>query len=247
MAGRTTRVVEHPLEAVWDDGPVFRRRPDEPLIETVLIEDGRVRLFDRHLVRLRRSGASAKQVTAVRALAETWRRTASRPTVLRFDVAAGAGVSSRARTPGATAPARLATVPGFDPGDAARERKLAAREWAETAEVAAATAGADEPLLVSVDGLVGETSRASFFAVDTTGRIVTPPVRGLLPGVTRAWVVEAAGAVEHALTVAELADARAAFLTTAGRGIVPVAAIDGRPLGEDERVATLAREWQALR
>ena len=226
---------------------MFRRRPDEPLIETVLVEDGRVRLLDRHLVRLRRSGAAAKQVTATRALVETWRRTAGRPTVVRFDVAAGSGVASRARTPGGTTPVALATVPGFDPADASRERKLAARAWATEAEAAATAAGADEPLLVSAGGLVGETSRASFFAVDAAGRIVTPPVRGLLPGVTRAWAVDAAGAAEHALTTAELGAVRAAFLTTAGRGVVRVASIDGRPLGDDGRVAELARAWTALR
>ncbi|MGX6447255.1 hypothetical protein ACVU7I_04205, partial [Patulibacter sp. S7RM1-6] len=64
------------------------RRPRTPLFETVLVEDGRIRLLDRHLLRLRRSGATARQVTAVRALAETWRRTAREPTVVRFDVAA---------------------------------------------------------------------------------------------------------------------------------------------------------------
>lgn len=226
---------------------MFRRRPDEPLFETVLVEDGRVRLLDRHLVRLRRSGAAPKQVTAMRALAETWRRTAGRPTVVRFDVVAGAGVSSRARTPGAATPVALATVPGFDPADAARERKLAARAWADEAESAATAAGADEPLLISGSGLVGETSRASFFAVDATGRVVTPPVRGLLPGVTRAWAADAAGASEHALRTDELGAVRAAFVTTAGRGVVAVSSIDGRALGTDERVDELARSWRALR
>lgn len=226
---------------------MFRRRPDEPLIETVLVESGRIRLFDRHLVRLRRSGAAARQVTATRALAETWRRTAGRPTVVRFDVAAGTGVSSRARTPGTPDPVRLALVPGFDPEDAARERKLAARGWAEEAEAAATAAGADEPLLVSPTGLVGETSRATLFVVDGAGRIVTPPVRGILAGVTRGWALEAVGATEHALTTAELADARAAFLTTAGRGVVAVAAIDGRALAVDDRIVELATAWRALR
>jgi len=225
---------------------VFRRRPDEPLIETVLVESGRVRLFDRHLVRLSRSGAAPKQITAVRALAETWRRTAGRPTVVRFDVAARTGVASRARTPPPRDPVRLALVAGFDPEDARRERKLADRGWAEAAETVARDAGADEPLLRSPAGLVGETSRASLFVVDATGRIVTPPVRGILPGVTREWALEAAGATEHALTVDDLAAARAAFLTTAARGVVPVASIDGRALGTDDRVAELAAAWRAL-
>lgn len=226
---------------------MFRRRPDEPLIETVLVESGRIRLFDRHLVRLRRSGAAAKQVTATRALAETWRRTAGRPTVVRFDVVAGSGVSSRARTPGAPDAVRLGLVPGFDPEDGSRERKLAARGWAEDAEAAARAAGADEPLLVSAAGLVGETSRASLFAIDAAGRIVTPPARGLLPGVTRGWAIEASGATEHALTVDELGAACAAFLTTAGRGVVPVTAIDDRALGGDDRITDLTAAWRALR
>lgn len=183
----------------------------------------------------------------MRSLAETWRRTAGRPTVVRFDVAAGTCVSSRARTPGDPGPVRLALVPGFDPGDVTRERKLAARGWAEEAEDAARTAGADEPLLVSPTGLVGETSRASLFVVDAAGRVVTPPARGLLPGVTRAWALEAAGATEHPLTTGELGDARAAFLTTAGRGVVPVAAIDGRALATDDRVRELVAAWRALR
>jgi branched-subunit amino acid aminotransferase/4-amino-4-deoxychorismate lyase len=226
---------------------VFRRRPDEPLIETVLVESGRIRLLDRHLVRLRRSGAAPKQVTAVRALAETWRRTAGRPTVVRFDVAAGTGVASRARTPPPRDPVALAVVPGFDPEDAGRERKLADRAWAADAEAAARAAGADEPLLVSPAGRVGETSRASLFVVDAAGRIATPPVAGILPGVTRGWALGAAGASEAPLTLDDLAAARAAFLTTAARGVVPVTSIDGRSLGTDERVAELAAAWRALR
>ncbi|MEV4423709.1 aminotransferase class IV [Patulibacter sp. NPDC049589] len=226
---------------------MFRSRPDAPLIETVLVEDGRIRRFDHHLVRLRRSGAAPRQVTAVRALAGTWLRTAVRPTVVRFDVAAKTAVASRARTPGPADPVRLAVVPGFDPADETREQKRAERGWAEAAEALARDAGADEPLLASAAGLVGETSRASLFVVDAAGSILTPPVRGILPGVTRAWALDAAGATEHALTVAELGEVRAAFLTTAGRGVVPVAAIDGHALGTDDRVAELAAAWRALR
>jgi branched-subunit amino acid aminotransferase/4-amino-4-deoxychorismate lyase len=230
----------------WNDARVFRRRPEVPLFETVLVDGGRIRLFDRHLVRLRRSGATPRQVTAVRSLAATWIRTAGRPTVVRFDVVARTGVGSRARTPGRADPVSLAVVPGFDPADATREQKRADRSWAETAETLATEAGADEPLLSSADGLVGETSRASFFAVDAAGRVVTPPVAGILPGVTRAWALDAIGAAEHPLALTGLADVRAAFLTTAGRGVVPVASIDGRPLGTDDRVRELATAWRGL-
>ncbi len=235
------------MAPAWDDGPVFRRRPEIPLFETVLVDDGRIRLFDRHLLRLRRSGAAPRQVSAVRSLAATWLRTAGRPTVVRFDVEARTGVASRARAPKRADPVALAVVPGFDPLDGAREQKRADRGWAEAAEALATAAGADEPLLTSEAGLVGETSRASLFVVDATGRVVTPPVRGVLPGVTRGWALEEIGATEHALTVAELADARSAFVTTAGRGVVPVASIDGRPLRPDDRVLELATAWRGLR
>jgi hypothetical protein len=55
----------------------------------VLVEDGRIRVFHRHPLRLRRSGARPRQISAVRALAGTWPRTAGRPVLVRFDVAAG--------------------------------------------------------------------------------------------------------------------------------------------------------------
>lgn len=227
---------------------MLRRRPREALIETVLVEDGRIRLLDRHLLRLRRSGATARQVTAVRALAETWRRTAREATVVRFEVAAGEGVRSVPRAPAGAAPQRLATVPGYDPADATREEKRADRGWALAAEAAAARAGADAPLLVAADGSAGETSRANLFVVTEDGALRTPPARGLLPGVTRAWVLDVEPSAEEApVRAADLAAARAAFLTTAGRGIVPVAAIDGRELGTDERIAALAARWCALR
>jgi branched-chain amino acid aminotransferase len=226
---------------------VLRRRPHHALFETVLVENGRIRLFDRHLLRLRRSGASPRQISTVRALAGTWRQTATRPVVVRFDVAAGTPVGSRPRTPAPPAPVRLATVPGFDPADGTREQKRADRAWAERAEALATDAGADGPLLVSPDGLVGETSRASFFAIDAAGRVATPPVAGILPGVTREWTRGAIRADEVALRTADLTDVRAAFLTTAGRGIVPVTAIDGRPLGTDPRVEQLAVAWSLLR
>lgn len=226
---------------------MLRRRPREPLFETVLVEDGRIRLFDQHLLRLRRGGATGHQLTAVRTLAGTWIRTVRSPTTVRFDVAAGAQVTSRPRTPLAPTPVRLATVAGYDPANADREQKRAARDWATPAEAEARERGADEPLLVSPDGLVGETSRASLFLIAADGTIATPPVRGLLPGVTRAWALATLDAAERPLTTADLTAARAAFITTAGRGVVRVTAIDARPLGTDERVDRLADAWRALR
>ncbi|WP_320669694.1 aminotransferase class IV [Patulibacter defluvii] len=227
--------------------------PTAPVFETVRVEDGRIRLWERHLLRLRRAGAGGRQLTAVRALAEVYRRGGG-PTIVRFDVARGTPVAARARPVSPATPVRLATVPGYDPHDRDREQKRADRAWAAAAERRAAASGADEPLLVATGGRdevlpsdrVGESSRASLFAVDAGGRIATPPVAGLLPGVTRSWVLEAARVRELPLRVGELVEARAAFLATAGRGIVPVAAIDGRALTRDPLVGDLLRAWLRL-
>lgn len=229
-----------------DDVEVPSRQPPVPVLETVLIEDGRIRLLHRHLLRLRRAGASANQIEAVRALARTWSRTATEPTVVRFDVTPDAMVSSAARAPASTDPVRLVTVGGYDPDDRAREQKRASRGWAIDAESEAARHDGAEPLLVSADGRIGETTRASLFLIDHAGRIATPPAHGILPGVTRSWVVDAGADEDRPLHVEDLTAVRAAFITSAGRGVVPVAAIDGRPLVHDGVVDDLAVAWRAL-
>src|SRR5690349_5038560 len=115
--GGGARVLHHPdprssarFGPTCDDVGVPSRQPPEPVLETVLIEDGRIRLLHRHLLRLRRAGASVTQIEAVRALADTWSRTATEPTVIRFDVTPDAMVSSRARAPASTDAVRLVTV-----------------------------------------------------------------------------------------------------------------------------------------
>ncbi len=137
----------------------------------------------------------------------------------------------------------LCTVVAFDPNDVTRERKRRDRAWAEEAEAAA---GGLEALCVSPGGLVGETTRANVFAIVADGTIATPPTRGLLPGVTRSWAIERTGAVERLLPLVELLAGRAAFVTTAGRGIVRIAAIDGRALGDDPLIDALADAWRRL-
>ncbi len=222
------------------------RQPPEPVLETVLIENGRIRLLHRHLLRLHRAGAAPSQIEAVRVLAETWTRTATAPTVVRFDVTPDALVSSSARAPASTDPVRLVTVGGYDPRDRAREEKRASRDWAVDAEAEAIRRDGDEPLLVSGSGRLGETTRASLFLMDHVGRIATPPADGILPGVTRSWLLDGGARDDQPLHLDDLDAVRSAFITSAGRGVVPVAAIDGRPLVRDAAVDALAAGWRAL-
>ncbi len=105
--------------------------------------------------------------------------------------------------------------------------KLLAQRQAEAA-------GAHEAILVDPDGCVVEGARRNVFAV-MSGALVTPPLsRGLLPGLTRAVVLELTSPLglrseERDLTVAELLKADECFLTSSLAEILPVASLDGTP------------------
>ncbi|MFA9429367.1 aminotransferase class IV [Egicoccus sp. AB-alg2] len=108
---------------------------------------------------------------------------------------------------------------------------------AVTAKRRAREEGADEALLTSPSGEVLEGASSNLFAV-VDGVLVTPPTdAGLLAGVTRQVVLEVAERfgipVEaRTLTADGLAAADEAFLTATTREVVPLVAVDGRPLGD---------------
>ena len=97
-------------------------------------------------------------------------------------------------------------------------------------------AQADEALMQNHAGELAECSQSNFFLV-RGGRVETPPVSaGLLPGVTRQFVLELATslglpAIEATLTPADLSSADEAFITGTTREVTPVVTIDGRPIG----------------
>ncbi len=210
------------------------------VFETMLIEDGRVRLLDRHLGRLAASEVPEPVIQEVRELVARLTTASSEPVVVRIDVAGG-HVLARPRDPRAPAPVSGLLVEAYDPADGTRERKRVERAWADAAE----TAAGGEALLVSPQGLVGETTRANVFAI-LGDAVVTPAVAGILPGVTRSWAIERLGAIERALTLEELRAADGAFLTTAGRGIVALADVDGSRLPVHPLVEQLQEAWRAL-
>lgn len=97
--------------------------------------------------------------------------------------------------------------------------------------------GAFEPILLNVDGEVAEGAGSNVFAV-RGGTLATPPLSaGILPGVTRALVLEQAAALgipvsEDAMRVSDFLGAEEAFLTSTLKEVLPIRAIDGRPVGE---------------
>jgi branched-chain amino acid aminotransferase len=104
------------------------------------------------------------------------------------------------------------------------------------AKWAARRAGYDEILLVDEQGFVAEASTENVFLVERDGRLRTPSLDYVLPGVTRSSVLEIAKhdgrpVEECAIRPEELFSAAEVFLTATSAGVWPVISIDDRPIG----------------
>ena len=103
--------------------------------------------------------------------------------------------------------------------------------------IEANNAGADEGIMLTVDGYVSEATVDNVFIVKD-GQVFTPPTyMGILPGITRAAVMETAVELgipceERILTTFDLYTADEVFLTGTAAELVPVVEIDGRTIGE---------------
>ena len=97
-------------------------------------------------------------------------------------------------------------------------------------------AGADEALMQNQAGEFVECSQSNVFFV-RDGAALTPPLSaGLLPGITREFVMELAADVgiparEARITPADLDTMDEVFITGTTREVTPVTTIDGRPVG----------------
>ncbi|AGT08537.1 D-amino-acid transaminase [Paracoccus aminophilus] len=118
------------------------------------------------------------------------------------------------------------------------------------AKMEAKSRGADDAWLVE-DGHVTEACAASAHIVSAEGALVTRDLsHALLPGITRASVLELAAArgiriEERAFTPDEAKSAREAFITSATNFVVPVTRIDGVQIG-DGRPGDLTRDLRKL-
>jgi branched-chain amino acid aminotransferase len=253
------------LTRVWVDGrlceahdarvSVFDRGflLGDGLFETMRAYGGRVFRLGAHLDRLRRSAdrvgirvpdgldAAVRETLAANRLADA----AVRLTVTR---GAGPGVEP----PADAAPTVVIAVrpPAAPPAEVrAAWARGRVNEHAATAglkrlgyldaivEVAAArTAGSDDVLFLDTAGHLAEAAYSNLFLV-AEGALWTPPLGcGVLPGITRAAVLEIARAEgwpvrEEPLAPERLGSATEAFLTSSVREIVPLVSVGGRPVG----------------
>ncbi|KQT09219.1 D-amino acid aminotransferase [Methylobacterium sp. Leaf399] len=153
------------------------------------------------------------------------------PTVMMFTQA-----KTVANNPLAERGAKVVTVP--DIRWKRRDIKSVALLAQVLAKQEAAKAGVAEAWMVE-DGFVTEGSSSTAFMVAGDAIVTRPLSTALLPGITRLAVMRLAGdeglrVEERLFTVEEAVAADEAFYTSASAFVMPVVAIDGRPVGTGE-------------
>ncbi|HEX9773226.1 MAG TPA: D-amino acid aminotransferase [Steroidobacteraceae bacterium] len=112
----------------------------------------------------------------------------------------------------------------------------------------AGDAGGSEAILLR-DGELTEGSSSTVFVV-TGGRLVTPPNDPrILPGTTREAVLALAQEIQQEIrpvSAAELAQSTEIWIASAGRGVLPVTRLDGRPVGDGRPGSHWRRTYASL-
>ena len=110
--------------------------------------------------------------------------------------------------------------------------------------------GADEALLLNTNGEAAETASGNLFWIqDDTP--CTVPATGILPGVTRAVVLEICRTLgiqtnQRTAKPDELKQCEGIFITQSALGIVPVATFDGTPVARSPLVEQIARAYHKM-
>ncbi|HEY2778195.1 MAG TPA: aminotransferase class IV [Gaiellaceae bacterium] len=238
--------------------PVFRADDDALLrggaaFETIRVYGGQPFLLADHLTRFRFSAEALAlpEPIGVEELVAAVLGAAPADHVLRLYRTTHAVVATAAAVPAGLDEARAhgVALKTFDVGQptsllagaktTSYDVSLAARREAERA-------GADDALLVGA-GRVLEGATANIWW-RRGEELYTPAVRpGVLPGVTRAFVLSVETAREGEFDVADLLDADEAFLTSSIREVMPVVAVDGKPIGDGRPGPAATRLQDALR
>lgn len=227
------------------------------LLETMRAGTGRVAWLDRHLDRMLASavalevlGMPEREELAACVVGAIARRAGDARVrlVAPTDDPCGCRVEMAVEPPLSAVPPALRAVSvrgGWRPEARMWQHKLPGQtEQRVNLRARVARHGAERALLIDDRGNLGEGDLANAFAV-VDGRLVTPPARGLLPGLTRAAVVDALGAEVREVSEREWREAGEVFLTSAVSGVVSLVEIDGRPVFRG-RVGPVAREAQRM-
>lgn len=116
------------------------------------------------------------------------------------------------------------------------------------ARVEAEAKGGDEALLTNTNGEVAETAGANLFWIYHDKICTTPTGRGVLPGLTRAVVLEICQVLglptnKRVIKPDALKNAEGIFLTQSTLGVIEVASLDGEPVPQSPLVGRIYRAY----
>jgi branched-chain amino acid aminotransferase len=111
--------------------------------------------------------------------------------------------------------------------------------------------GADEALLLNTNGEVAETAGGNLFWIYQDKICTVPAGRGVLPGITRAVVLEICQSLgletnKRVIKPEHLRNAEGLFVTNSALGIVPVAVLDGEPVAPSPLVDQIASAYNDM-
>jgi branched-subunit amino acid aminotransferase/4-amino-4-deoxychorismate lyase len=136
-------------------------------------------------------------------------------------------------------------------GDALAAFKSTSKILNVLARAEAEAQGADEALLLNTNGEVAETASGNLFWVYQDEICTVPSGRGVLPGITRAVVLEICQSLglptnKRVIKPHMLHNAGGMFVTQSALGIVPVVSFDGSPVPPSPLVDQIANAYNDL-
>jgi branched-subunit amino acid aminotransferase/4-amino-4-deoxychorismate lyase len=111
--------------------------------------------------------------------------------------------------------------------------------------------GADEALLINTNGEVAETAGGNLFWVYQDTICTVPTGRGVLPGITRAVVLEICQTLgletnKRVIKPEALRNSQGIFVTQSALGIMPVSSFDGEPVAPSPLVDQISRAYHEM-
>jgi len=232
--------------SVFDHGLVV----GDGVFETIKVAHGTPFAMTRHLQRLRRSalglGLPEPDLDQIRAGALAVIAASGNPPLARLRITFTGGksplgsergnspataIAAMAEQPAPAAAVDVITVP-WPRNERGALSGLKTTSYGENVRALAYAAerGGSEAIFGNTVGQLCEGTGTNVFVV-IGGRLLTPPLAsGCLAGVTRALVIEWAGAEEEDLPLSALASADEAFLSGTTRDVQPIRMADGMAL-----------------
>lgn len=232
--------------SVFDHGLVT----GDGVFETIKVVRGVPFALSRHLARLGRSaaglGLAEPDLDQIRGGAMAVVESSSKPELARMRITVTGGIaplgSERGGSPltaivalgemHAPAPSVDVTTVPWPRNEHGALSGLKTTSYGENVRALAYAVdhGGSEAIFPNTAGNLCEGTGTNVFVV-SEGKLLTPPLTaGCLAGVTRALVIEWAGAAEQDLPLAALAGADEAFLSGTTRDVQPIRSVDGQVL-----------------